>query len=293
MQRWMNWLHITNLVEDLQDDGLQQPDYQQERGMFKPLKSVVLTDGDPINLEDQAVAHFLKMIEVDVDDPESNLKHVTWRLQTWMLINLKKPGIHGYESKDLDDLMALRSMQNGWRELDRIINQVSGRTFTSKVDRANESIIFSSQDDGLGGDSYYAISLLHSSSAESNRDHVAFASTSAIALGLIDEVLKREGMRYALYGDGFTTTAPDSFHLTKNNAIQFSVPIKPAVVHETDPEDRMEITIRNDYTNLHADWSSTHWYKHDREILKSISAVLPKMVSSLIKGSFLGEELGI
>ena len=290
MQRWMNWLHIKNLVEDLEDGGLQDPEFRKSRQMFRSIHMATLDDGARINLADPAVSLFLKMIDVDPDDFEVSLADAVRKLEVWYLINLNKPGIGGYDVPDLDELVNLRLEPNGWTELDRVIKQISEESLSAKVDRLESSLILSPDDPGLNGPMVYSLNLSMSWDGSNCRENVALASSPAEVLNLVDKVLEAQGKSYLQYGYDSMSPAPESLYLKRGDDLLFMAPVKPVFVSQPVGDD---YHTYDDHSKPFVDWSQVDWRKHDREMFRALINYVPKPLAHKVKGTFLSDELGM
>lgn len=291
MQRWMNWLHIKNLVADLDDGGLKDPDFRKMRNMLKPIHKAIMADGSPINLGDPAVSLFFKMIELG-DAPETSLADAVRSLEVWNLINLQKPGMGLYDSPELEKLVNLRLVPNGWAELDRVIRQISEETLSAKAERLEGSIISNPADPGIDGPNVYTLNLLMMHDGSVYRENLALASSTSEALGLVGQVLEQQGQRYLQSGCyGEIGSTPVALYLKINDVIQFMAPVRPAKVVE--PSDSGELESHDDHSDPQVDWAGITWQRHDRGIMKALADFLPKPLAQRVKGTFLSDELGM
>lgn len=292
MQRWINWLFIKRLVETLNDPGLQDPSFRHMRGMYRPIDEAVMEDGGTIDMDDPAVALFFKMI--GVDNPSSvDLGDAVRKLEVWYLTNLKKPGIGGYESSELAELMTLRLAPNGWAEIDRLFRQIAEEDLSAKLDTITKDLLLSKDDPGLHGSVVYSLDYLVMNDSSVFDEDKAYASSAAIAVSLTDTLMELEGQRYLKYGayhDGGKYSLA-GVYLKRNGEPMLLVPVVPEKTWRMVKDGSMKPEY--DYSKVHLDWASVSWIKHDRSLMKEVAASLPRRLSSLVKGAFLSDELGM
>lgn len=289
MQRWINWLYIKNLVSDLDDGGLQDPGFRKMRDMLKPIHKAVMADGNPINLDDPAVALFFKMIEV-TPTSDTTLADAVRSLEVWHLINLNKPGIGSYDSPDLEELVNLRLVPNGWAELDRVIKQISEQTLSSRVSWYDSNVLLNPDDPGLHGPKVYSLNLSMSWDGSNCRENLALASSPAEVLNLIDKVLEAQGKSYLKYGYDSMSSVPASLYLKRGDDLVLMAPVKPLLVTEPDGDD---LNFYDDHSRPFVDWSQVDWRKYDREVFRALINYVPKPLVHQVKGTFLSDELGM
>lgn len=292
MERWASWLFIKRLVETLKDPGIQDPSFRHMRGMYRPIDQAIMLDGNPIKMDDPAVALFFKMIGVD-SPASTDLADAVRKLETWYLINLKKPGIVGYESPALADLMALRLTPNGWVELDRVFRQIAEEPLSKKADRVTENLLIHPDDPGVNGPVIYSIDYLVMKEGDVFDNDKVYASTPGFAVSLIDELMRREGERYLKYGsyhDSGTSTLA-GVYLRCNGEIQFLAPVVPGKTMRMAKDGLMK--PEDDYSKPQVNWAEISWQKYDRSVMKEVAAVLPRALATKVKGTYLSDELGM
>lgn len=283
MQRWINWLIMKNLKESLDDGGIQQH-IRAHQPMYEPLSSVSLEDGHPINLEDPAVARFLKLLNVDPKDPQDNLKYVSERFSRWHSTCLEKPGIAAYGSVEFDHLMSFRSVENGWLELDRVIKEFTGSTLTSIAARAQDSVLLSPEDPGLDGKVCYSLNLLLGFNQGEFREHKALASSAKGVLDHIEAILASEGERYLKYGYDNLSPGPTAVYIKRNDVTQLLIPVKSS----KSPDGGFD-----DHSRPLLDLKRLNWHRPNRELLTALLDCVPQETAKRIKGDYVGMELGI
>lgn len=296
MSRWMNWLHIKNLVDVLADNGLQDPAFRKMRNMFKWAPRAVLVDGRPINLKDPAVTLFFNMIDFHYSqDPDANLADAVGKLKTWFLVNLRKPGMGRYESNDLANLMELRLAPNGWDELDRVIKQIAEEPLSAKVARTEAKVFLNLLDPGLDGTIAFTLYLTKGPWWEQVNSEVAIASSVTEILALVEPALQDLGETISRYGIDSVTDDRNTLSLSLSRGLGsdavFSIPLKPAIVVE--PSDDGELQAHEEWSDPQPDWSKITWHEHDRAIFKELVTLLPRPEANRVKGSFLCDELGM
>lgn len=292
MQRWASWLFIKRLVETLNDPGIQDPSFRHMRGMYKPIDQATMLDGSPIKMDDPAVALLFKMIGVD-SPASTDLADAVRKLEAWYLINLEKPGIGGYDSPELAELMALRLAPNGWTEIDRLFRQIADENLSGKLDKVTEDLLLSHDDPGLNGPVVYSLDYLVMNDSSVFDNDKAYASSAAIAVSLTDELMERERQRYLKYGayhDGGKYSLA-GVYLKRNGEPILLVPVVPGKNWKLEKDGSMKPEY--DYSKVHLDWASVSWSKHDRGLMKEVASSLPRRLSTLVKGAFLSDELGM
>jgi hypothetical protein len=273
----------------LGDEGLQDPQFREERNMFQPIKDVILQDGSAVNIKDQGISLFLKMLDIDTSD--GLLADVPLRLKNWFNRNLKDAGIASYNSPELQDLMKLQFKPDGLTELDRVITQLSDSTLSTVISRVGQSVIFNPDDAGLGGNSCFTLNILSNNSLEPFRENLALASNPGEAVKLIEQVLSAEGRRFEKFGYDMVNRAPTALYLRGNGNIEFEVPMGPSTSPESYDTDG-SFTFE-DHSDPVLAWDKINWIRHDRKVFKALVDNLPKSVANRVKGTFLSEELGI
>jgi hypothetical protein len=300
MQRWENWLHFGELLNRLSDPEVDNADWKASQDFLGHLPDVVLNDGRTINLADPAVAHFLSMI-FDLDTlNDFNLslnKMVKGILQTFNA-DYHAPGLHGYDSFDLDKLIAFREVPDGWVEMDRLINQLSGRTFSALIERSQSRILTHSEDKGLGGNTCFKISLeMEVDDAEAGPAYDdlripadGFTSDPRYIMALIDQVIHREATTVP---PEFDYKMPIAVRVKKNNKTLFEMPLKTSSWSALPDKGFVDQQGRACHSVIEPQWREITWATEDVKLMKIIADTAPADCKKHIKGSYLVEAMGL
>lgn len=300
MQRWENWLHFNELLSRLSDPEVDNDDWEESQAFLTPMVNLVLNDGQKIDLGDPAVAHFLSMLFITsvLSANEQCLKNINMRIAERLSPQYSRPGIHGYDSSDLDTLMAFRQVPDGWVELDRLINQLSGRTFSALVERNKDSFLTHPEDQGLGGNTCFRISLeleVDDTQAGPAYDDIrtpasGFASDPRYIMALIDQVIHREAITAP---PEFDYKKPIAVKVQKNNKTLFELPLKTISWSELPEKGFVDHEGRTCHSVIEPQWRDFTWLTDDVRLMKVIADTAPDESKRHVKGSFLAEGMGL
>jgi hypothetical protein len=291
VKRWENWLHMLRLKESLEDYGLADPEWQKSQGFFTPIKNAVLEDGHGIDFEDKAVDHFLRMLDINLSDPEMSLRVLFERVTSNFFLKFMHQGPHGYDNDALDRLMALREAPGGWEQLDRVIMQISGReTLSGIVDRKFGTLITHPDDPGLGGNTCFSIGVLTYYDGTGANPYQALASEPKYAMALIEQVLTRFDRTSDPWDCDYKK--PTEIWIELNAVPICTVPLKCRSGNELPYEGVVDKDGLACFSVTEPQWRDFSWKKHDLKLMNAFANAAPADVKRYIKGSFLTDELG-
>lgn len=300
MRRWENWLNFNELQARLSDPEVDNEDWEKSQGFSTLLPDVVLEGGGKIKLDDPAVAHFLDMLFATsvLRLHETGLKNVVMRAAERFITVYNRPGMHGYDSADLDALMAFREAPHGWDELDRLINHVCGRTFSALVERNTGKLLTHPEDQGVGGNTCFRISLqmaVDDTQAGPAYDDIripaeGFASDPQYIVALIEQVIHLEATTEP---PQFDCKEPIAVTVRKNNKTLFEIPLKTMSGGELRAEGVVDQEGRPLHTLIAPQWKDITWVTDDVRLMKVIAETVPADSKKYVKGSFLLEGMGL
>jgi hypothetical protein len=292
IQRWENWHHMFRLWKALDDPGLSDPGWRKPRNFYKLLPDAVLEDGQRIDFEDEAVAHFLKMLYLDTSYQHMTLEDVCGRVNTSFLTDFNRPGFHSYNSTEMDRLMALREAPGGWAQLDRVIKQISGsETFSGIVDRKHGVFLTHPEDQGLGGKTCFSIGVLTYYDGSDAKPYQALASEPKYAMALIEQVLARFDRTSNPWDCDYKK--PSQIWIELNGVSICSFSLKCTSGDELPYEGVVDKDGIACFSVTEPQWRDFSWSKHDVKLMNAFASAAPAEARRYIKGNFLTDELGV
>jgi hypothetical protein len=301
IQRWENWIHLNELILRMSDPEVDNPDWEESQDFHKPLAELDYDDERKINWSDPAVSHFMGMLfgHNPLNEPPACLKAVMARFDEYVMSEYSQPGMHGYDATNLEKLMAFREVPAGWDELDRLITQLSGRTFSALVERNKDKFLTHPEDQGLGGKICFIVSLemeMNDAMAGFEYDDIktpsiGVASDPRYIVTLIDKVIQKEA---ATKPPEFDYEKPIAVKVRKNKKALFDLPLNTTMCDEL-PDGGVVVDQqgRTCYSVIDQQWRELLWRDDDLRLMKVITDSAPAVTKRFIKGSFLSGEMGL
>lgn len=290
IQRWENWLYMLRLKQSLEDGGLADPDWQQPRNFLKPIAEAVLEDGDLIDFEDEAVSHFLKMLDINLSSPQMCLAVLFQRIGSNFFLKYLHQGLHGYDSAPMDRLMEFRDQSDGWTQLDRVVNQISGQTLSSLVDRSKGSFLTHPDDHGLGGKTCFSLGVLTYYDGSDSKPYQALASEPKYAMALIEQVLAGFDRTSDPWDYGYKK--PSQIWIELNGKSLCTLSLKCTSGSELAYEGVVDKEGHTCFSVTEPVWPEFSWQKHDLRLMNAFANAAPAEAKRYIKGKYLTDELG-
>jgi hypothetical protein len=291
IKRWENWLHMFHLWQGMDDPGLSDPMWQKQQKFGAPLFDVILADGQFIDFNDEAVGIFLQIIHLDASAPGMTLRDVFLRIGNSFITDFTRPGLHGYDSTQIDKLMTCREQPGGWTQIDRLIKQLGGYTFSQVVDRKQGGCLTHPDDQWMDGKTCYSLGILTYYDGSYAKPYQAFASEPKYAMALIEQVLARFDRSSDPWD--FDYKKPSQIWIDLNGNTLCTLPLQCTSGHELAYEGVVDKDGHTCFSVTEPVWKDFSWEQHDHKLMNAFAKAAPDEAKRYIKGSFITDELGV
>jgi hypothetical protein len=280
-----------HLQKSLDDPGLQDPEWRKPRSFYNFIDKAVMEDGQRIDVEDPAVALFLKILDLDTCYQYMTLEDMSRRVFTYYLMKFQRPGLHGYDSSEMDHLMAIGEQPGGWHQLDRVIQQISAETFSSLVQRSRDALITHPEDPGLGGSTCYSLGIMTYYDGADARPNVALASEPKYVMALIDQVLSTFDHASDPWDCDYKKFT--CLWVELNGTSVFTLPLACTSGNDLPYEGVVDKFGRTTFSVTTPRWKDLTWNKSDLKLMTAFANAAPAEARRFLKGNFLTDELGV
>jgi hypothetical protein len=257
------------------------------QGIFKPVNELVV-DGRHINLNDYAVSKFFDLMKFNPSPKTALFVGLTRELDEYLIRPLKS--FDPVEDELLKDLFESRNSQDGWVELDKILNYMGGVTLAQVVDET--SILINPLDDVLNGAERFHISV--TIKTDNGKDHLhqsrrAIASRFDLLLPLVQKIVDSDP-------DVSWTFKDDNRRLvcasTKKNGYFPDLDFIE-VFHNNTGVLGIHIAADKVAKKYSINWDKLETRTAGTEIISALSKFAPPRVGNRLKGKHLEDELGL
>lgn len=279
VEKWARRYHLERLALDAKrlEDKL---DIDEGSPYGAHLEVAILPDGHALNLEDPAISLFMRLLRA--------LNHLSVETPYDVMTNLKfafhgvgkiKVGSHFHI---IDPLFDLRKEPDGWRELDRLIEYVSGTSMSERAQKLQHQHRFSAEDPATEDVARFSIGFRFTSLIA---DKVAFGSKPEFALSFLDDVLIAAGAENhdrRERGEAWLFDGDRKICVMPFRAKQVTAYFPGGVAQEY-----------HDASTMLYDWSKVDWIVRDTKMMNLLAQAVPEEARSLIKGRYLEDDLGM
>lgn len=284
VENWTQRYFLERFVFEIGESISSDINERADKGLYKDLAEVVLTDGQPLNLDDPALLALIKFLDVTGFRTVENLQEICDGLRDNFQNEPTALRLVSGNPEMIDAIFALKDT-GGWGELDRISLHLIGKSLTDLVDAIQPTLRFNPDDPGLGGGTCY---MIGHDSQNAPYPKVAFGSSPEYVLGFLQDAAH-------MAGDAFKKDDRPRTYLSfrRNRTNIFSIPLLPAKISVYAPHAGGGAMDYLDYSSPQIQWADVVWNEHDLATMKKLAQVAPENVRHLIKGAYLQDDLGM
>jgi hypothetical protein len=282
MNSWFQHAHIDKIQSGI--IGKRLPP-----GVLHGVIEQVLLDGkDHIDLKDKATGLFFDLVDYDPYERWTGLQEFLGKMRLWSVRHSSGPTQDTAEKTA--ELYAMRHSPDGWKQLDRIFNELCGMTLSGIADTME--IFHHAEDPGLHEPEMFSLSMRVVAHDLVNGFSIipwkAVASQVDLILPFADQVVAsqaeafRQGMSYPSDHDldyyvKVSRAKPADLLLIKGGRTILEIPV-----------------VKDSSQALFdLDWVRTKFTKKDRALVAAVAAVAPASAANKLKARHLEDELGL
>lgn len=279
VEKWTRRYHLERLALDAQrlEESLE---LDEDSPYCARLETARLPDGNLLNIKDPAVDLFLRLVRqlnhMSVDCPLDLMMNLKY---TFLGVGKIKVGSHFHL---IDPLFALANEPDGWKELDRLIEYVSGASMTDRARKLDQQFKISSQDPATEDEARFSIGFKFS---EPVANKVVFGSKSEFVMEFLDDVLAAAG------AENRERRQRGEVWLLERDRKICVIPFEAKAVTAYFPGGVPQ--QYHDPSTMLYNWSKIDWHVRDHRLMSLLAQAVPEEARNMVKGRYLEDELGM